>query len=94
MNAAELVKVLAKKLQLSQSEVSKRIDDTIAIIAGELTAGNSVSFSSLGTLETKKRDERISVNPATGQRMLVPPRIVAKFKPANGVKERLKNMEA
>jgi DNA-binding protein HU-beta len=93
MNAAELIKVLAKKLQLSQTEVSKRIDDTVAIITNELIEGRSVSFSNLGTLETKKRDERISVNPATGQRMLVPPCIVAKFKPANGIKERLKTME-
>jgi len=93
MNAVELVKVLAKKLQLPQVEVSKRMEDLTAIIAQELAENRSISFPNFGTLETQKRNERISVNPASGQKMLVPPRLVAKFKPAAPLKDRLKNIE-
>ncbi|MDR2843307.1 MAG: HU family DNA-binding protein [Candidatus Symbiothrix sp.] len=93
MNSSELVKSLAKKLQLSQTEINKRMDDVVTIITAELVKNNLISLSNFGLWETKKRDERVSVNPASGQRMLIPPRIVVKFKPANGLKEQLKTLE-
>jgi nucleoid DNA-binding protein len=92
MNSAELVTALSQKLQLSKTEVSKRMDNTVALITAELIKSNSVSFPNFGTLEVKKREERISVNPATGKRMLVPPKLVAKFKASNTLKEKLKEM--
>ena len=39
----------------------------------------------------KKRMERIVVNPSTGMRMLVPPKLVLGFKPNASIKEKLKN---
>ncbi|KAA6302143.1 MAG: DNA-binding protein HU [Candidatus Ordinivivax streblomastigis] len=93
MNSSELVKSLAKKLQLSQTEINKRMDDVVTIITAELVKSNLISLSNFGLWETKKRDERVSVNPASGQRMLIPPRIVVKFKPANGLKEQLKTLD-
>ena len=93
MNAVEFAKSLAKKLQLSQVEINKRMEDLTAIIMQELAENRSISFPNFGILEPQKRNERISINPASGQRMLVPPRVVAKFKPAAPLKDRLKNME-
>ena len=46
-----------------------------------------------GTFEVKKRLERILVNPGTGQRMLVPPKLVLGFKPIAAIKESLKKGE-
>lgn len=51
----------------------------------------SISISELGTFETKKRLERIIINPATKERMLVPPKLVLNFKPTAAIKEKLKN---
>ena len=39
-----------------------------------------------GTFEVKKRLERVMVNPSTGLRMLVPPKLVLNFKPAATIK--------
>ena len=44
-----------------------------------------------GSFEVKKRLERIMVNPSTGQRMLVPPKLVLNFKPVASIKEKLKS---
>ena len=51
----------------------------------------SVLVPTFGTFEVKKKMERIMVNPSTGQRMLVPPKLVLNFKPNANWKERVKN---
>jgi DNA-binding protein HU-beta/integration host factor subunit alpha len=50
-----------------------------------------VLIPNFGTFEVKKKLERIMVNPSTGQRMLVPPKLVLNFKPNSSWKERIKN---
>ena len=52
--------------------------------------GESVSVAGFGSFEVKKRLERIMVNPSTGQRMIVPPKLVLNFKPAASIKDELK----
>ena len=93
MNATELTAALAQQLQLPKTDIAKRLDDTAAIITEELTKGSSLSFSTFGSLEVKKREERISVHPVSGKRMLVPPKLVVKFKISNPLKDRLKEMK-
>ena len=52
--------------------------------------GENVTISGFGTFEVKKRMERVLVNPTTGKKMLVPPKLVLGFKPSNSIKEQLK----
>jgi DNA-binding protein HU-beta/integration host factor subunit alpha len=49
-----------------------------------------VLVPNFGVFETKKKMERVMVNPATGQRMLVPPKLVLSFKPNQTWKDKLK----
>ncbi len=56
----------------------------------QLEEGNMVSVQGFGNFEVKKKAERISVNPATKQRMLVPPKLVLAFKPAISMKDKFK----
>ena len=51
--------------------------------------GDGVSVDDFGVFEVKKRNERIVVNPSTGQKMMVPPKIVLAFKAAPVVKRML-----
>jgi DNA-binding protein HU-beta/integration host factor subunit alpha len=53
--------------------------------------GDSVLIPTFGTFEVKKKLERVMVNPSTGLRMLVPPKLVLNFKPNISWKERVKN---
>ena len=94
MNTVELISSLAQKLLLSKAEVAKRLEYTVMVITAELLKNKSVSFSTFGILEVKKREERISVNPASGKRMLIPPKIVIKFKMSNSLKDKLKGVIA
>jgi DNA-binding protein HU-beta len=94
MNNTELTTILSQKLQLSKTEVGQRMDNITAIITSELLKNNAVSFGNLGTMEVKKRNERISVNPLSGKRMLVPPKLLVGFKASNTIKDKLKGMKA
>ena len=55
--------------------------------------GAPVFFQGFGTFEVKKRLERTVVSPTTGQRMLVPPKLVLNFRPVAAIKEKLKKGE-
>ncbi|MDR2682945.1 MAG: HU family DNA-binding protein [Dysgonamonadaceae bacterium] len=90
MNSTELTTVLAQKLLLSKTEVTRRLEDAVSVITSELLNNNAVALHNLGTLEVKKREERISVHPASGKRMLVPPKLIVKFKTANTLKDRVR----
>jgi len=90
MNAAQLTSKLAKHLGKTKAEVDDLLTKTTDIITEQLSSGNIVSIHNFGTLELKKRDERISVNPATGQRTLIPPKLVAGYKVSPTLKDKIK----
>ena len=51
---------------------------------------NNIAIQGFGTFEVKKKLERISINPATQQRMLIPPKLVLTYKPSVTLKEKFK----
>ncbi len=88
MNNREFLAALSKDLECTISEASTYSDLITSDIASRLCEGDSVSIYSFGTFDTKKRLERVVVNPATKQRMLVPPKIAVSFKPFNALKDK------
>jgi len=93
MNYSELIAALSQRLQLSKTEVGKRMDDTITIITEELTKDKVVSIMNFGTLEVKKKLERIATNPNTGSKLLIPPKLVVKYKPSVTFNKKLKGLK-
>lgn len=93
MTHKELISEMAQRLDFTQSKVSDLLDATVNVLNEKLSGNAQVSIQNFGVFETRKRSERISVNPQTQQRYLVPPSVVAIFKPASGIKEQLKTME-
>ncbi len=71
-------------------DTQKLVNNIINAMGDAFQEDNSVSVPNFGTFETKKKMERVIVNPATGQRMLVPPKLVLNFKPAQVWKDKLK----
>lgn len=56
----------------------------------ELQDGNTIAIQGFGSFEVKKKLERISVNPVTQQRLLIPPKLVLTYKPSISLKEKFK----
>jgi len=93
MNHSELIIVLSQKLQLPKAEVGRILDETTTVITSELVKENIVSIMNFGTLEVKKRLERISTHPNTGKKLLVPPKLIVKYKTSASFSKKLKELK-
>jgi len=93
MNSSELVVLLAQRLQLSKAEAGKRMDETTAIITAELVKENIVSIMNFGTLEVRKRQERISIHPNSGKKLLVPPKLIVRYRVSVSLNKKIKELE-
>ena len=89
MNNKEFLSVLARKSELPSRAVNQQTAALVSEITSLLEDEMAVSISSFGSFEVKKRLERVIVNPTTGQRMLVPPKLVVGFKPSQGLKSKI-----
>ena len=88
MNNKEFVAELSKQTNQSAGTTTKLVNDTIKIFEEHLMQDDVVSISSFGAFEVKKKMERISVNPTTGKRYLIPPKLVLGFRQSNVLKEK------
>lgn len=90
MNNKEYICELSRRCGYSQENTQKLVRCVVEAMASNFDAGEDVQVPDFGVFELKNRMERIVVKPSTGQRMLVPPKIVVNFKPAQSVKDKLK----
>ena len=91
MNNKDFITELADRTGYSAEDTQRMVDLVIETMSDHFQEGDSMQIPSFGTFEVKKKMERIMVNPSTGQRMLVPPKLVLNFKPNVRWKERIKN---
>ena len=93
MNNKEFISELSSRMGFTAKDTQKLVDNVINAMGDAFQEDNSVLVPNFGIFETKKKMERIMVNPSTGQRMLVPPKLVLNFKPNQTWKGRLKGGE-
>ena len=89
MNNKQFLTELSGKCQMSAESAAEQIQTLIGVMENVWKNGDSVSLSGFGVLEVKKKNERVSVNPTTGVRMLVPPKLVLTYKPSSLLKDKL-----
>lgn len=80
MNNKEYIAELSRHTGFSQDDTQRMVRCVVEGMSQKFDEGIGVSIASFGFFEIKKRMERIVVNPSSGQRMLVPPKIVVTFK--------------
>ena len=91
MNNKEFIAELAERTGYSAKDTQKLVNTLIDAMGDAFQEDNSILVPNFGVFETKKKMERVMVNPSTGLRMLVPPKLVLNFKPNISWKERVKN---
>lgn len=92
MNNKELLSKLSAKLKLTQSETSILLAEFMQASTYQLVNGKSISIQGFGTLEVRKKEERLSVNPLTKKRTLIPPKLAVAYKMSNVLKEKIKDI--
>ena len=90
MNNKEFTSELAERLGYTIKDTSELMNSLLSSITQELEEGNVIAIQGFGSFEVKKKAERISINPASKQRMLVPPKLVLSYRPSNTLKDKFK----
>lgn len=90
MNNKEFTSELSRRLGYTVKDTSELISSLLSDMTQQLEEGNVISIQGFGTFEVKKKAERISVNPITKQRLLVPPKLVLNYKPSTLLKDKFK----
>ena len=91
MDNKSFIEELSRRLDISRDTVSMLIEslsDTMGRNASEM---DGLAVPNFGVFEPRMRQERIGVHPATGKKLLVPPRISLVFKCSPALKQRINN---
>lgn len=81
MTKADVVNVLARKTGMARKEAAETVELFLATVREALERGEKVSLVGFGTFYVKEKNSRQGRNPRTGERILIPRKRVATFKP-------------
>ena len=90
MNNNEFIADLAARTGLRQDETQRMMNTLITAMGDSFLEGDSIQLTGFGQFEVKKKLERVMINPNTGQRMLVPPKLVLSFRPNMLLRDKIK----
>ncbi|MDE5970307.1 MAG: HU family DNA-binding protein [Muribaculaceae bacterium] len=90
MDSKDFVNIFAKKSGLDVKSATDAIEAITSTITDTLVAMDSVAIPSFGTFECIKKDETVTRDIATNKRVLLPPSIEVKFKPATALSNSIK----
>ena len=91
MNNKDFIAELAQRTGFTAEDTQKYVNSIVEAMGDHFQESDSVLIPTFGTFEVKKKLERVMVNPSTGLRMLVPPKLVLSFKPNISWKERVRS---
>ena len=89
MTKADFIHHLATKLDITKAEADKILLAVFDTLTDVLVNQDKMMMPDFGTFSTKIREEKTGRNPSTGQAMVIPRAVVANFKPAPKLKEKL-----
>lgn len=93
MKHKDFVRAIAQDTGIPAKEVDSLLQLSTEAIADILSQGDSLSIQYFGTFEVKKKEERLSVNPVSGKRFMVPPKLVPVFRPGVTLKDKIRKYE-
>lgn len=80
---------MSRRMGYTMKDTSSLMDALVAGMTEELENENVITIQNIGSFEVRKRQERVIVNPATRQRMLVPPKLIINFRLSASFKEKM-----
>lgn len=93
MQKTELIRVLAERAGLSQTQARQALDALTEIIGETLAGGEKVTIPGFGTFAVRVRAERQGTNPQTREPMTIPPGRAPGFVAGSGLRERIRSTE-
>lgn len=90
MDSNTLVSKLALQLGRSAADIEARISALSALLVESIAEGDSILIPGFGIFEPKMKMERVATHPATGKKLLVPPKLTIAFRPASSLKQKVR----
>ena len=82
---------LQSRLGKDKGEIDSYMSAFLQILKERCSQMDTVAIQGFGLFEPKKK---VVVNPSTGKRMLVPPKMILSFKPGSAIKTKLKMLSS
>lgn len=89
MDHKTFLDILSSRLDISINSVSTLIEGLSEEMARQAANLDSVVVAGFGTFEPRLREERVALHPASGKRLLVPPRIYLSFRQSPLLKQKI-----
>jgi DNA-binding protein HU-beta len=86
LNKSDLIANVAKTTELKKAQVEQIIATTLDEIKKELGQHGKVTLVGFGTFDVSHRAERKGRSPKTGEEILIPAKIIPKFRPGRELK--------
>ncbi len=90
----ELVSKIAENTGLTKKQANEALDAAFKMISDGLTKGRKFTMPGFGTFSLKSRKPRTGVNPQTGKSMVIPGKLVAKFKSGKKLADTLNSIKS
>jgi len=87
MNKTELIEQVGDKSGLTKAQSSEAVTPVFSSIIDSLAKKEPVQIIGFGTFKVRHRNERMSRNPKTGEKMKIPAREVTVFFAGKRLKE-------
>lgn len=87
MTKVEMVKSLMEKTGLSRNQAVETVEFFLESVKIALKKGEKVCLVGFGTFYIKEKGARNGRNPRTGEKINIPPKRVAVFKPGKSFRE-------
>lgn len=82
MNKSDLVREIASRSGLTQTETRTAVDSMVRVIADQVRKGKSVNLRGFGTFKAVTREARKAQHPRTRRTINVPRKKVPVFRPS------------
>ena len=81
MTKAEIVNRVAQQTGMSRKDAIEALEIFLGAVKDTLKDGDKISLVGFGTFYVKHKKARNGRNPRTGERIQIPPKMIATFKP-------------
>jgi nucleoid DNA-binding protein len=93
MTKKDLAKAIADVMGLTQGQAREVVQRVFDGITDTLITEGRIELRNFGVFEVRRRKPRQARNPRTGERVIVPARLVVTFKPGRDMEERVGQLQ-
>lgn len=92
MKKSELIEAISEETTFSKKDITRVMASFTRIVERTLKKGGKISIANFGAFWSSRRPERVGINPATKEKIMLPAINVPRFKAGKHFKENVKSM--